>query len=113
LKNLFFGIFLYFIAQLLVWFQTNGHFLWPWFKNNPILIAIGGSVAGYLFIIGTTHVAGYYDGLVWPGRFIGFAAGILSFAFLTWYFLGEGINLKTAVSLLLAVCLILIQLFWK
>ena len=113
MKNLVFGISLFFTAQLLVWFQTNGQFIWPFFKKNPVLIAIGGSVAGYLFIIGTKYIAEYYGGLVWPGRFIGFSAGIVSFTFLTWYFLGEGINLKTAVSLLLAICLILIQLFWK
>ena len=113
MKGLGFGIFLYFVAQLIVWFQTNGQFIWPFFKKYPVIIALVGSVAGYLFIIGTKYVAGYYGGLVWPGRFIGFSAGILSFTFLTWYFLGEGINLKTAVSLLLAVCLILIQLFWK
>ena len=31
----------------------------------------------------------------------------------TYFFKGEGITLKTAVSLTLASCIILIQLFWK
>ena len=97
----------------MVWFQTNGQFMWPWFKKNPIIIALAGSVAGYMFIIATKYVAEYYDGLIWPGRFIGFSSGIMSFTFLTWYFLGEGINFKTAVSLFLAILLIVIQLFWK
>tara|TARA_A100001037_G_scaffold290408_1_gene303220 strand:+ start:12026 stop:12370 length:345 start_codon:yes stop_codon:yes gene_type:complete len=114
LKGLIIGTFLFFVAQLLVWFTNNGQFLWPWFKKNPIIIAVvSGTVCGYMFIIGTRYIAEYYGGLVWPGRFIGFSAGILSFAFLTWYFLGEGINLKTAVSLVLAILLIVIQLFWK
>ena len=66
-----------------------------------------------MFIMGTKYVAAYYDGLIWPGRFIGFSSGIFCFTILTWYFLGEGINVKTGISLLLAIALITIQLFWK
>ena len=36
-----------------------------------------------------------------------------AFAFLTWYFMGEGINTKTMVSLALAFALICVQLLWK
>jgi len=45
--------------------------------------------------------------------FVGFSMGICSFAFLTWYFMGEGINTKTMVSLALAFALICVQLLWK
>ena len=55
----------------------------------------------------------HFDGLLWPGRFIGFASGVISFAFLSYYFMGEGITFKTGVSLLLAVVIVLIQVFWK
>jgi len=113
LKELLTGTLFFFFGQLIVWFQTNGQFIWPWFKKNPLIIALIGSVAGYMFIMGTKYVAAYYDGLIWPGRFIGFSSGILSFTILTWYFLGEGINVKTGISLLLAIALITIQIFWK
>ena len=43
----------------------------------------------------------------------GFAVGIISFAFLTNIFLGESINSKTIISLVLAIILVLIQVFWK
>ena len=46
-------------------------------------------------------------------RFIGFAIGICTFAFLTNQFMGEGINMKTLVSLILAIMLVLVQMFWK
>ena len=39
--------------------------------------------------------------------------GIMSFAMLTNYFMGEGISTKVIVSLILAVTLVLIQVFWK
>ena len=108
------GVVFYTIGQILTWFQTNGQFIWPVFRKNQWAVSIvGGTVISYLFITATRYLAEYNDGLVWPGRFIGFAVGIITFAILTNYFLNEGISLKTAVSLLLAICLICIQLFWK
>lgn len=103
----------YFIGQLMVWFQTNSQFIWPWAKNNPFTIAmVFGGFTTYMFILGTGYVQSYF-GVLWPGRFMGFSIGVVIFAFLTWLFLGEGVNLKTAVSLMLAVALITIQIFWK
>ena len=105
---------LFLIGQTMIWFQTNAQFISPWAKKNPILLSIvGGTVISYMFIKATAMIAGYYDGALWPGRFIGFSLGITSFAFLTWYFMGEGINTKTMVSLALAFALICVQLLWK
>jgi hypothetical protein len=105
---------LFFIAQSAIWFQTNGQFIWPWFKKNPILISIiMGSIISYIVIYGTKYMVEYYDGLLWPGRFIAFGSGIISFTFLTWYFMGEGITIKTIISLVIACSLIGIQLLWK
>ena len=58
-------------------------------------------------------VVEHFDGLLWPGRFIGFASGMVIFAGLTWLFLGEGITTKTMISLGLAFALICVQLFVK
>ena len=105
---------LFLAGQTLIWFQTNGQFINEWAKKNPLILSVvGGTVISYMFIKATAFIAAYYDGALWPGRFIGFSMGITSFAFLTWYFLGEGINMKTAVSLVLAFALISVQLFWK
>ena len=98
----------------MIWFQTNGQFVWPWFKRNPILIAlIGGSTISYMFIIATKYVAEYYDGQLWPGRFIGFAMGMVSFGILTYFIMDEPLNQKTIISLSLSILLICVQLFWK
>jgi len=114
MKNLLIGMLLYFGAQLMVWYQTNSQFIWPWAKKHPFLIAMAfGGLTTYMFILGTKYVASYYGGILWPGRFIGFSVGVLIFAALTYLHLNEGINLKTAVSLVLATALIIIQLFWK
>lgn len=114
MNNLITASILFFIGQCLIWLQSTGQFLWPWWKRHPIIIAfILGGVASYLFIKATYHSYLYFGGVLWPGRFISFGFGMLSFALLTFIFMQEDVNLKTAVSLMLACALIGIQLFWK
>jgi hypothetical protein len=66
-----------------------------------------------MFIIATRYIAEYYDGQLWPGRFIGFAMGMVSFGLLTYFIMDEPLNQKTIISLSLSVLLIYVQLFWK
>lgn len=114
MRNLIAGSLLFIIGQSLIWFQTNGQFVWPWFKRNPLTISlIAGTGISYIFIVATRMIAEYYDGLLWPGRFIAFGSGIIGFTFLTWYFMNEGLNTKTLVSLMLALTLVTIQIVWK
>ena len=112
--GLLIGIALYFFGQTLIWYQTNGQFKWPWFDENPFLVScIFAIPISYAFIIATKYVVGYFDGALWPGRFIGFATGMVSFAILTSVYMNEGINAKTAISLVLATALVAIQILWK
>lgn len=114
MRGLLLGVLFYLIGQILTWFQTNGQFISPWIKKNPLIVSVvGGTAISYMFIKATGLIAEYYGGLIWPGRFIGFSVGILSFAYLTWALMGEGLNLKTIVSLGLALTLIAVQIFWK
>lgn len=112
--KLVYGALLFLLGQSLIWIQTNGQFVWPWFKKNPWPVAIiMGSVISYILIQATSMVVGYFDGQLWPSRFIGFSTGIVCFAALTYLFLGEGINMKTLISLGLAFAIICVQLFMK
>lgn len=113
-KTFLIGAGLFFLAQSLSWFQTNGQFLNTWVKNNPMLVAgIMGIPVGMCYIYGTTYIVEAFDGKLWPSRLIGFATGIFSFTILTYIFMKEGINMKTGVILLLATTILLIQVFWK
>lgn len=112
--KLLYGTLLFILAQILIWIQTNGQFVWPWFKKNPLLLSLlGGTLISYIFIKGTALVAEHFDGLLWPGRFLGQSTGIVVFAAMTFILLTEGINNKTLISLVLAVLLIGIQILWK
>jgi hypothetical protein len=114
MRDLVLGLGLIFIGQALIWFQTNGQFVWDSFKRNPLGLAIVfGTIISYLLIKGTFFTVRYFDGMLWPGRFIAFGLGIISFTALTWYYLGEGFTTKTVISLLLAVLLVIIQILWK
>ena len=112
--NLLIGVFLMISGQILIWYQTNGQFLWDSFKRNPLLLSIvGGTIISYLFIRSTHYFVTYFDGLLWPGRLTAFGIGMFTFTFMTWYYMGESITLKTIISLILAVTLVSIQIFWK
>ena len=105
---------LYFLgAHLMTWFQLNGQFVWTWFKDHPLILCLLGIPVSYFYIIATKYSFDAFDQLLWPGRLVGFAVGIISFAIFTSIFMGEGINTKTTISLILSLILVLIQVFWK
>ena len=97
----------------MVWIQVNGPLLWPWAKKYKLLLMLLGIPITYLFMEATRFAVTGFEGMFWPGRFVSFVSGIMIFTFFPFMFKGEGITLKTAVSLTLASCIILIQLFWK
>ena len=103
----------YLLAQIITWFQLNGQFIWPWFKDNTWILCIFGIPISYIFIEATRLSFVAFDGVIWPGRLLGFAMGMLTFAICTNVFLGEGLTAKTITSLALATVLVCIQVFWK
>ena len=112
--NLITAVLLFTFGQTLIWYQTNGQFKWKWFAEHPFLVACIFSIPiSYAFIIASKLIVAYFGGTLWPGRFIGFATGMMSFAILTSFYMNEGINAKTAVSLVLASALVAIQILWK
>jgi hypothetical protein len=110
---LYAGIALFFLGQVMGWFQLNAQYLSEWWKNKPIAAA---------FLIGApTSIAFWYawrmivetTGSVWTARFIGSSTGLIIFPILTWFLLGETMfTTKTMLCLGLAILIILIQLFY-
>ena len=107
------GLLLYFVTHIIIWFQVNGQFVWPWAKDHPWTMSLLGFPISYILIIATKYIVAGFDGLLWPGRLMGFGSGMIVMAILTWCILGEGISTKTLVSLVLATTLVFIQVFWK
>ena len=98
-----------FFAQIVIWFQLNAQVKWDWFKDNYLLMSILGMPISYALLYSTKF--GWEGfGELWPIRLLGFAVGIISFPFITYLALGEGITLKTGISLILATVILLLQL---
>ncbi len=112
-KELLYTFLTFLTVQSAVWFQTNGQFVWSWFKDHPFILSLFGIPISLGYIWATKFAFAAFDGTLWPGRLIGFAMGIISFTILTNYYMGEGISTKIIVSLILAVALVYIQVFWK
>ncbi len=112
-NNILIGIFWFFVAHIAVWFQLNGQFKWDWFKNNELILSLFGIPLSFLYIWATKYTVNGFDGLLWPGRFIGFGVGMVIYAIFTSHFFNEGITMKTGISLGLCLVLIAIQVFWK
>ena len=107
------GSFWVILGHIAVFFQLNGQFKWVWFTKNEWALALAGLIISFFYIWGTKYTVLAFEGLLWPARFIGFGIGMIIYAILVSYFFNEGINSKTAISLLLAVALICIQVLWK
>lgn len=107
------GIIYGFIAQVLTFFQLQGQMKYDWVKNHPILIALAGVPISLLFMASVKNFIVAYNGEIWPSRLIGFAVGIITFAFMSYFLFKEPITPKTLVCLGLGTLIILIQIFWK
>ena len=63
LYNLTIGMTLFFVTHILIWFQINGQFVWTWFRDNPLLLALVGMPVSYLLIVSTRYMVAGFDGL--------------------------------------------------
>ena len=104
---------LVFVAQLIIWFQLNGQFLWQSFNKYTWALALLGVPISWILIKTTKAGVLAFHGELWPQRLICFATGIILFSILTWIFMGEGMTAKTLICLLLSIVVVLIQVFWN
>jgi len=112
-KNILYGALFFILGQAVVWIQINGPIIWTWAKEWRWALMLVGVPITWFFMEGTRYLVEGFNGSFWPSRFISFSMGILIFTLFTWLFRGEGVSLKTAVSLVLALGIICTQLFWK
>jgi len=112
-KYIFLSLSLFLIGQIAVWAQVNGPLLWEWAKQYRFVLMLLGVPITWLFMEATKYAVMGFGGQFWPGRFLSFTAGIFIFTCMTYFFRNEAITMKTAISLCLALSLLLVQLFWK
>ena len=102
---------LFVINNILIWYQLNSQLVWDWAKGTKAvwISCLMGIPISYLFWIATKW--GYIGfGNLWAVRFMGFATSMLTFPIMTWMYLGETITLKTGITIILAIIIMLLQL---
>jgi multidrug transporter EmrE-like cation transporter len=111
--NFILGLLYNIFAQILTFIQLQGQFKFQWMKDNSLVLAAFGFPLSFIYIKSVKHMVAHFDGNMWPSRLIGFATGAVVFTVMSWAWFKEPLTLKTLVCLGLAVCIMLIQLFWK
>ena len=110
--KLIYGMIIVVIAQIIAFFQLQGQSRWLWAKENAFILMFLGLPISFLYIK-STGLINDYTGQTWPGRLIGQSIGVIIFALLSWLIFKEPLTLKTIVCLVLALGILVIQLFWK
>lgn len=112
-KYILYAICVFILAQIITWVQINGSIIWPWIRQYKNILLILGVPVTWLFMEATKLAVMGFNGEFWPSRFLSFVTGIFIFTICTYFFKSEAITLKTALCLLLATGILIIQLFWK
>lgn len=107
------GIILGFLAQVATFFQLQGSLKYEWFKNNYWAAVLMGIPISMLFMESVKQMVTAYGGQLWPSRLIGFSIGAIVFTWLSWWLFKEPLTMKTTVSLLFAIGILAVQIFWK
>ena len=98
------------IGSVIAFFQLQGWVVWdkPWLKSMWWLYVTSLFIAPLFFY--STKWSYEHFGAFWNMRLAGFGVGTIVFGAMAWFFIGEIPTLKTIISLLLAMAIILIQI---
>ena len=102
---------IFFMTNIIIWYQLNSQLVWEWAKTSKAMwfSALLGIPISLLFWWATK--IGYEGfGNLWSIRFMGFATSMLTFPVMTYFYLGEVITLKTFITIILAIIIMLLQL---
>ena len=99
-----------FVASIIAFFQLQGHFVWkqPWLKSIWFIYFTSILIAPLYWY--STKWSYEHFGAFWNFRLAGFGVGTIVFGLMAWAIFGEIPTLKTIISLLLALAIILIQI---
>ena len=99
------------LSQILIWYQLNSQLVWKWaegYKSMMWMSLLGIPISILMWLCTKWGYIGF--GSLWAVRFMGFATSMLVFPIMTYFYLGETITLKTLISIILAIIIMLLQL---
>ena len=99
------------IGNILVWYQLNSQLVWDWakgYKSMWIMSMLGIPISLLFWLCTKWGYLGF--GNLWAVRWLAFGSSMLVFPLMTYFYLGETITLKTLISIILAIIIMLLQL---
>ena len=109
MNKLVMSLLLIVIANIGTWFQFQGHYwLDKPFLKSLTFIMLSGAILSPLFWYATKFSYEHF-GQFWNIRLMGFGAGTIVFGIITWALMNEAPTLKTIICIMLALCIVLIQ----
>ena len=111
MNKLHLSLLMQFAGGVIAFFQLQGWVVWP---DKPFLRSLSWMYLTILAIAPlffySTKMSYEHFGAFWNMRLAGFGIGTIIFGVLAWTLIGEVPTLKTIISLLLALAIILIQI---
>ena len=111
MNKLHLSLLMQFAGGVIAFFQLQGWGVWP---DKPFLRSLSWmyltSLAIAPLFFYSTKMSYEHFGAFWNMRLAGFGIGTIIFGVLAWTLIGEVPTLKTIISLLLALAIILIQI---
>ena len=104
-------ILIFFFNNIIIWFQLNGQLVWDFWKSwkgITLSLLMGIPITAMFWYATKIGYQGF--GNLWSVRLLGFATSMISFPIMTWLYLGEVVSLKTIISIVLAIAIMLLQL---
>ena len=95
----------------MVWYQLNGQLVWDFWKSwkgITISLLMGVPITAMFWFATKIGYEGF--GNLWAVRFMGFATSMLIFPFMTYFYLNETITIKTFITIILSVIIMILQL---
>lgn len=113
MNKILLGVIYGFFAQVITFLQLQGNIKYGWYQKYPFITLAVSIPISWLFIRSVECFVLAFNGEIWPSRLLGFAIGIIVFGLMSHFLFKEPINAKTFVCLLLACCILSVQIFWK
>ena len=104
-------ILIFFFNNIMIWYQLNGQLVWDFWKTwKGITVTLLMAIPITALFWYATKIGYQGFGNLWSVRFLGFATSMISFPIMTWLYLGEVITIKTIITILLALVIMLLQI---
>ena len=111
IKYVILSIVSFLIGNILIWYQLNSQLVWEWAKGTKsmwIMSLLGIPISLLMWLCTKWGYIGF--GSLWAVRWLAFGSSMLVFPLMTYFYLGEAITLKTLISIILAIIIMLLQL---